>query len=836
MMGKPYEAMAQEAYPGPSAPVIIDRSSHLPAQQPIGGLTSRGPPGSVSRRLDDMLSTPFTPNIINYEPLIGFIVPKFSMYDGSSDPFDHIMHYKELVKQFRQAVLQVESYSMDVVLQIFKMSICPGTPFFESLTKKPPMTMDDLFKKANKYSILEDDVRATTQPILVTSRPAKNDLAENFKTMSQRRQTGKRQDKPQQSNQATLTSLSILYEKLLPMIRELSDFRWPEPIKTDSTKRDRSRKLHLLKGKMRANIQAPTTSATPRVVINYIHEGPVDEKYNSKRKRQNNFDVRRVLVYPGSYANLLQMSAFKQMGFSPSALENPGRTLSRFNRASSTSLGDVVLLVQARPLVFNVQFLIVEDLSSFNTIMGRTWLHGMKAIPFTYHQMVSYLTENRQVNLFGSQLAARQCYHVVGESRSTSASKPPTKSTRTIAITVQNKNVFVWTHSDMSWIHPSIASHRLNVMSSSKLVHQKVRYFHMDRQKIIQAEIDKLLAARFIREVEYPKWYHQIPMYQPNEEKTAFIMPHGLFCYKVMSFGLENVGAIYQRLMAKIFKPLIGRMIKVYIDNIVVKTKTRIEHARHLEEIFHLIRGYKMRLNSVKCTFRVNAGKFLGFMVTQRGIKVNPNQIKVVMKTSIPSCKNELQCLTSRLLAFEDIKSYLTQPPILSSPQPGEQLYMYLAVSNCVVSVVLFRYIKDNEQRPFYYVSKAMVDAETRYSRMEQTALALRSVARKLRPCFQAHQVIILTNQLLRNILHKPDLSGRMVRWVIELDEYKIKYQPKLAMKGQVMVDFIAETSQKLHQRASSLKKGWWTLHNKLSNSYFQPLIMKSSMRQSSPN
>ena len=94
---------------------------------------------------------------------------------------------------------------MDVVLQIFKMSICPGTPFFESLTKKPPMTMDDLFKKANKYSILEDDVYAATQQILVTNRPAKNDLAENFKTTSQQRQTGKRQDRPQQSNQATLT-------------------------------------------------------------------------------------------------------------------------------------------------------------------------------------------------------------------------------------------------------------------------------------------------------------------------------------------------------------------------------------------------------------------------------------------------------------------------------------------------------------------------------------------------------------------------------------------------------------------------------------------------------
>ena len=98
MMGKLYEAMAQEAYPGPSAALVItDRLPHLPAQQPIGGLTRRGPPGSISTQLDDMLSSPFTPDIINYESLKGFIVPKFSTYDGSSDPFEHIMHYRQLM-------------------------------------------------------------------------------------------------------------------------------------------------------------------------------------------------------------------------------------------------------------------------------------------------------------------------------------------------------------------------------------------------------------------------------------------------------------------------------------------------------------------------------------------------------------------------------------------------------------------------------------------------------------------------------------------------------------------------------------------------------------------
>ena len=418
----------------------------------------------------------------------------------------------------------------------------------------------------------------------------------------------------------------------------------------------------------------------------------------------------------------------------------------------------------------------------------------------------------------------------------------------------------------------------------------------MDRQKIIQAEIDKLLAAGFIREVEYPeylanvvvvskkggKWrvcidytnlndacpndnfllpqidqiidstaghgmfsfldafsgYHQIPMYQPDEEKTAFITLHGLYCYKVMLFGLKNVGATYQRLMTKIFKPLIGRMVEVYIDDIVVKSRTRSEHAQHLEKIFHLMRWYNMKLNPTKCAFGVSTGKFLGFMVTQRGIEVNLDQIKVVMETFAPSCKKELQRLTGCLaglwrfivrftyklrpffltlkrasasrwtsdyeLAFEEIKHYLTQPPILSNPQPGEQLYMYLVVSDCVVSAVLFRYVKGKEQRPVYYVSKAMVDGETQYSKMEQTTLALRSAARKLHPYFQAHQVTVLTNQLLRNVLHKPDLFGRMVRWAIELSEYMIKYQPD--NKGQVMVGFIAETPQKLQQFLGSLE------------------------------
>lgn len=123
----------------------------------------------------------------------------------------------------------------------------------------------------------------------------------------------------------------------------------------------------------------------------------------------NDFDVRQILVDLGSFADLLQMSAFKQMGFSSFALENPGRILLGFNGALTISLGDDVLPVQTEPVVLNVQFSIVEDLNPFNAIMGCTWLHGMKTIPSTYHLTVSYLIEDEQVNIFGSQLVARQC-------------------------------------------------------------------------------------------------------------------------------------------------------------------------------------------------------------------------------------------------------------------------------------------------------------------------------------------------------------------------------------------------------------------------------------------
>ena len=124
--------------------------------------------------------------------------------------------------------------------------------------------------------------------------------------------------------------------------------------------------------------------------------------------------------------------------------------------------------------------------------------------------------------------------------------------------------------------------------------------------------------------------YHQIPLALDDQEKTAFVTSTGNYHYKVMSFGLKNVGSTYQQMMTKMFEPQLGRSIEVYVDDMVVKSKVMSKHVGDLTSIFEILRKHKLRLNTSKCSFGVGSRKFLGYMVTHREIEVNPDQIKVI--------------------------------------------------------------------------------------------------------------------------------------------------------------------------------------------------------------
>ena len=216
--------------------------------------------------------------------------------------------------------------------------------------------------------------------------------------------------------------------------------------------------------------------------------------------------------------------------------------------------------------------------------------------------------------------------------------------------------------------------------------------------------------------------------------------------------------------------------MEVYIDDMLVKSTLVELHITHLSKAFQILREYNMKLNPAKCAFGVSARKFLGFIVNNRGIEANPDKIKAVLDMPPPSSIKEVQRLIGRIAAlslflskasdkcqpffqvlkkvfqwdtnckeaFSALKTYLSSPPILVSPSEGKLLTLYLAVSDFSTSIVLIR-DRDRVQHPVYYCSRALRGAEERYPRMEKLILELVTVARKLRPYFQAHTIEVPT-------------------------------------------------------------------------------------------
>ena len=135
-------------------------------------------------------------------------------------------------------------------------------------------------------------------------------------------------------------------------------------------------------------------------------------------------------------------------------------------------------------------------------------------------------------------------------------------------------------------------------------------------------------------------------MHKDDIPKVSFITDFGVYCYLVMAFGLKNAGATYQRLVNKIFKDLIGKTMEVYVDDMLVKCLVKTDHITHLREAFEVLRYHKMMLNPTKCAFRVGSGKFLGLMVSKRGIEANPDKIKVILDMEPPKTIKDVQKLT----------------------------------------------------------------------------------------------------------------------------------------------------------------------------------------------
>src|SRR4051812_29767885 len=423
-------------------------------------------------------------------------------------------------------------------------------------------------------------------------------------------------------------------------------------------------------------------------------------------------------------------------------------------------------------------------------------------------------------------------------------------------------DIFAWKPSDMSGVPRELADHYLNINPGAKPVKQAIRRFGDKKRHAIGMEIAKLLEAGFIIEVIHtdcvanpvlvpkkntdilrmcidysglnkhcPKdpfplpridqvidstagaellcfldaysGYHQIRMKESDQKVTSFVTPFGTFCYVTMPFGLKNAGATYQRTMQKCLKEQIGRNVHAYVDDIAVMTRKGSDLINDLSGTFESLRKYKMMLNPLKCVFGVPAGKLLGFIVSHRGIEVNPEKIKAILNIKRPTCLKDVQRLTgcvaavsrfiSRLgkkatplykllkkadkfvwddaadAALQELKRVLSSVPILAAPIASEPMLLYLAATKRVINIVIVaeRQEEGHEygvQRPVYYVSEVLTESKQHYPHFQKLAYGIFRGSWKLRHYFQEHPMTVVSAAPLTSIMNNSDATGRVAK------------------------------------------------------------------------
>jgi ribonuclease HI len=310
--------------------------------------------------------------------------------------------------------------------------------------------------------------------------------------------------------------------------------------------------------------------------------------------------------------------------------------------------------------------------------------------------------------------------------------------------------------------------------------------------------------------------YNQIFMAEKDVSKTTFRCPRfvGLFEWVVMTFGLRNAGATYQRSMNLIFHDLLGIVLEIYIDDVVVKS----------------------------------AGKFLGFIVHEHGIEIDPKKVEAIQKLEGSTCKRDVQKLLGKnnylrrfisnlagkvesftplvrlkhetdfrwgaeqREAFVAIKKYLLTPPVLKASKAGVPFRLYIAAQEMEFGAVLIQE-HNGKESVVAYLSHHLLDSESRYAFIEKLCLSLYFARTKFRHYLLLSTcTVVCQMDVIKYMLQKPILSGRVGKWAYALIEYDLIYESLSSMKGQVIVDFITDHRVNVEQEISCLNTCPWQL------------------------
>nr|GEU56421.1 reverse transcriptase domain-containing protein [Tanacetum cinerariifolium] len=349
-----------------------------------------------------------------------------------------------------------------------------------------------------------------------------------------------------------------------------------------------------------------------------------------------------------------------------------------------------------------MNFMAVRSQSPYNGIIGRPGVRKLQAVPSTAHGMLKIPVEGGVITLKSGKLVPLECAMVSKPGETPSAAKPIIEERVKVAI---------------------------NLKYPEQTLDKKKKGQAADRNQAIQKEVGKLVRPGIMREVHYHDWLSSPVMVKKHDGSWRM-----------------NAEATYQRLVDKAFHKQIGRNLEVYVDDLIIKSRTKDEIVRDIEETFKTLREINMKLNLKKCAFVLEEGMFLGYEVNAKGLKVCPDKVDAVLSLPSPKCLKDVQKLNRKLAslnsdfhwtteaeeAFKQMKQLIAELPMLTAPMEKEELIVYLAAIKETVSAVLMTK-REAKQMPIYFVSRVLRGPELNYTSMEKLVLALVHASKHLK-------------------------------------------------------------------------------------------------------
>ena len=315
--------------------------------------------------------------------------------------------------------------------------------------------------------------------------------------------------------------------------------------------------------------------------------------------------------------------------------------------------------------------------------------------------------------------------------------------------------------------------------------------------------------TRYLSTLDLMSGYLQVEMDPESREKTAFITHSGLYEYNVMPFGATNAPALFQRLMNTVFGDVQYKFLLIYLDDLVIYSSTFEEHLHHLEEVFKRLRAAGLTLKPSKCVFARSQVHFLGHVISQEGIRPNPEKVSAIEKYPVPKTVKDVraflgicnyyrrfvrdfakkasplvrltrkdvkfdwnsQCQT----AFETLKSALASDLVLAFPDFSKEFILQTDASLEGIGMVLSQ-VTDGKERPLAFAGRDLTPAERNYSATERECLAVVEGIKKFEPYLHSNPFTVITDHAaLKWLMNIKDPKSRLAKWALTLQAYDMK-------------------------------------------------------------